>query len=107
MTDLIKIRTQLQGNAAEIKILLPHPMENGLRRDEKTGQLIPAHFIQQIYVSINGKKVVEVQSSQAISRDPVFVFRLHNVKTSDKVTVDWIDNKGNQNIKEAVISNLS
>jgi len=29
----------------EIKALITHPIETGLRKDKETGEVIPAHFI--------------------------------------------------------------
>ena len=32
MSEPIRIRVQRQGEGAEIRILMPHPMENGMRQ---------------------------------------------------------------------------
>ena len=39
MSEPIRIRVQRQGEGAEIRILMPHPMENGMRRDD-AGKLV-------------------------------------------------------------------
>jgi len=44
MADMIKIRATLQGEIADIRILMQHPMETGQRKDEK-GETLPVHFI--------------------------------------------------------------
>lgn len=104
MAEQIKIRTQTQGNITEIKFLLPHPMETGLRKDSKTGQPISIHFIQQISIHINNKKIIEVHASQAISRDPVFVFKVKDIKVGNKISVNWLDNQGNTDSNEIFIT---
>jgi sulfur-oxidizing protein SoxZ len=48
MAEPMKIRATLQGDVADIKVLMNHPMETGQRKDAKTGQAIPAHFIQTV-----------------------------------------------------------
>ena len=39
----VKMRGKLAEGVAEIKALMPHPMETGTRRTE-AGELIPAHY---------------------------------------------------------------
>jgi sulfur-oxidizing protein SoxZ len=41
MADPMKIRAQLKGDVADVKILIFHPMETGLRKDGVTGKLVP------------------------------------------------------------------
>ncbi|MGH8634053.1 MAG: thiosulfate oxidation carrier complex protein SoxZ, partial [Burkholderiales bacterium] len=40
----MKIRATLQGDVADVRILMLHPMETGTRRDAK-GEIVPLHFI--------------------------------------------------------------
>jgi len=94
MADSMKIRAQLQGNVADVKVLMLHPMETGLRKDPITGDIIPLHFIQRVVASHNGKTVLDAQWSQAVSKNPFVNFRIRSAKTGDKVAVRWEDNKG-------------
>ena len=48
MSD-IKIRAKLEGDETTVRCLMSHPMENGMRKDSKTEQVIPAHFIQTFF----------------------------------------------------------
>ena len=57
MPDPIKIRATVKGDEGEVRVLLPHPMESGQRRDP-AGQLIPAHFITSVIISLNGKPMI-------------------------------------------------
>ena len=45
MADPMKIRAQMKGDVAEIRILMSHAMETGQRKDA-AGTTVPAHFIQ-------------------------------------------------------------
>lgn len=103
MADMMKIRTQLAGDALAVKILMAHPMETGQRKDPRTGQLIPAHFIRNVAVGLNGKTVVSAQWGGAISRDPFLGLKVKGAKTGDKITVSWEDNKGGKNSAEATV----
>ena len=103
MADPMKIRAQMKGDVAEIKILMSHAMETGQRKDA-AGAVVPAHFIQNMTVDVGGKKVVDAQIGTSISRNPVFGFKVKGVKAGDKVIVSWIDNKGDKRTDEAAIT---
>lgn len=94
MTEGMKVRAKLQGDMAEIKVLMKHPMESGTRKDAKTGNLIPPHFINQVNIAINGKAVMQGEWSGGVSKDPFLGFRLKGVKTGDRVSVSAMDNLG-------------
>ena len=70
----MKMRASLGAGFTEVRVLMTHPMETGLRKDAD-GKLVPMHFIQNLTVKVNGKTFVDAQISQAISRNPVFSFR--------------------------------
>lgn len=104
MAEPMKIRATLEGDAANIKVLMNHVMETGQRKDAKTGQLIPAHFIQTVAATLNGKVVLEAQWSQAVSKNPFLGFKVKGAKAGDKVNVSWADNKGEKNSADATVS---
>ena len=54
----IRIRAKMKGDVTEVKALMSHSMETGLRKDKKTGKKIPAHFIQEVNCDHNGKNVM-------------------------------------------------
>jgi hypothetical protein len=62
------------------------------------------HFIQEVSVRLNGKSVLEGQISQAVSRNPVFSFRLKGAKVGDKIDIAWLDSKGERSQSDAVIA---
>jgi sulfur-oxidizing protein SoxZ len=103
MAEPMKIRTTLKGDSAEVRVLMVHPMETGLRKDAG-GNVVPAHFIQEMTLKVNGKVVIEGQISQAVSRNPVFSFRLNGVKPGDRLEIAWLDNRGGRNQTEAAIA---
>lgn len=104
MADAMKIRAQLQGDVADVKVLMFHPMETGLRKDPISGDLIPAHFIQRVVATLNGKIVMEAQWSMAVSKNPFVNFRIRGAKAGDKVNVAWEDNMGAKASIEAVLN---
>ncbi len=104
MAEPMKIRAQAEGDSANVKVLMNHPMETGQRKDAKTGQVVPAHFIQTVTAQVNGKTVLDAQWSQAISKNPFLGFKVKGAKAGDKVTVNWTDNKGDKNQADAVVA---
>ncbi len=99
----MKMRATLGSGFTEVRVLMSHPMETGQRKDA-SGKLVPPHFIQNVTVKINGKTVVESQISQAISRNPVFSFRVKGGAKGDKVEVSWLDNTGESNKTESAVA---
>ncbi|MCL4471335.1 MAG: thiosulfate oxidation carrier complex protein SoxZ [Gammaproteobacteria bacterium] len=103
MADGMKMRTTLQGDTADVKVLMNHIMETGTRKDAKTGKLIPAHFINHIVATLNGKTVLEAQWGPAVSKNPFLGFRIKGAKAGDKLVVNAEDNKGEKLSGEATI----
>ena len=99
----MKIRATLKGDLADVRVLMVHPMETGQRKDT-AGNLVPAHFIQEVQVRVNGKLALEGQISQGVSRNPVFSFRLKGVKAGDKLEIAWLDNRGERSQAETAVA---
>src|SRR3970040_2713812 len=98
MADPMKIRSTLQGDVAHVRVLMAHPMETGQRK--QGGKAVPLHFIQNISAQLNGRTVFSADISQAISRNPVFAFKVKGAKAGDKISVTWTDNKGEKRTDE-------
>jgi len=100
----IKMRATLgDDGVTTIKILISHPMDTGLEKDKKTGNLIPAHFIQEVVCEHNGTNVMTAEWGPAISKNPYLSFRFKGAKAGDTVKLNWVDNKGNSDSDEATI----
>ncbi len=96
MAEGMKMRAALQGDVAEVKVLMSHPMESGLRKDAKTDKLVAAHFISEVVVTLNGKAVIESEWGSGISKNPFLGFKVKGVKAGDKFAVSAVDNLGNK-----------
>jgi len=99
----MKIRATFAGGFTDIRVLMTHPMETGLRKDPD-GKLVPMHFIQNLTVKLNGRIFVDGQISQGVSRNPVFSFRIRGGARGDKVEVAWLDNAGETSSIEAAVA---
>jgi len=92
MTTKIKIRQK--GDVAEVLTLVQHPMETGTRKDSKTKEVIPAHFIQTMTFEHNGKAVADINLGASVSKNPLIGIHVKGTKAGDTIKVSWKDNKG-------------
>ncbi len=99
----MKMRAVLGSGFTDVRVLMTHPMETGQRKGSD-GKLVPMHFIQNVTVTQNGKTVIEGQVSQAVSRNPVFSFRLKGGQKGDKIEVSWVDNNGVSNKADTAVA---
>ena len=103
MADPMKIRAQLSGDTTEVRVLMAHEMETGQRKDA-AGKTIPAHYIQNVSVTHNGKQVFAAQWGPAIAKNPFLSFKFKGASKGDKVQITWIDNKGDKRTDEATVN---
>lgn len=98
------IAMRVRAGSGEIKVLMTHPSENGLRKDAKSGQIMPAHFVKNVTVSVNGKTVMNSQWGGGVSKDPYLSFKIKGMKAGDKISVSAEDNTGDKGSVEATAS---
>ena len=103
MADPMRIRAALNGDVTEVKVLMSHPMETGQRKDA-SGQLVPAHFIDKVTATCNGKTVLSADWGPAVSKNPFLAFRFKGAKAGDKISVTWVDTNGATRTDEATIA---
>ena len=99
----IKIRAKVKKGVCEVKALIKHPMETGLRKDKKTGKVIPAHYIQEVSCKHGDAVAMDAQWGGAISTNPYVSFKLEGANKGDKITLSWVDNQGNKDSAEAQV----
>jgi len=102
MAKSIKLRAKAKKGIVTVKALISHPMETGLRKNKKTGKLIPAHHIQEVTAKSGDKTVMSAVWGGAISKNPYLSFKFSGSK-GDSVTLSWVDNKGNSDSKTAKV----
>ena len=103
MADPMKIRASSKGDIADVRVLMAHPMETGQRKDAAAS--LPLHFIQEHHGEAERQDGARGQISQAVSRNPVFSFRLKGgAKAGDKIEIGWLDNKGETQPHETAVA---
>ncbi|WP_126452143.1 thiosulfate oxidation carrier complex protein SoxZ [Sulfuriflexus mobilis] len=103
MAKGIKIRATAKKDSTTVKALMSHPMDTGLRKDKKTGKVIPAHFIQEVKCEHNGNAVLTALWGPAISKNPYLSFKFKGGNKGDSIKISWVDNKGESASQEAQI----
>jgi sulfur-oxidizing protein SoxZ len=103
MADPMRIRAQAAGDKATVRVLMAHEMETGQRKDA-AGKTIPAWYIQEVTALLNGKPVLTAQWGPSIAKNPFLQFSLKGAKAGDKVTIAWIDNRGDKRSDDAVVA---
>jgi sulfur-oxidizing protein SoxZ len=99
----IKMRATNKDGVTTIKALISHAMETGTRKDKKTGEKIPAHFIQEVVCEHKGNTVMTAYWGAAISKNPYLSFRFSGAAAGDTVKLSWVDNKGEKDSAEAEV----
>ena len=103
MADPMRIRAQMAGDKASVRVLMSHEMETGQRKDA-AGKTIPAWFITEVAATHNGKSVLNVQWGTSIAKNPFLQFNVKGAKAGDKIVVTWKDNKGETRTDEATVA---
>lgn len=103
MADPMRIRAQVTGDKATVRVLMNHEMESGQRKDA-AGKVVPAWHITEVTATHNGKTVLTAEWGPAVSKNPFLQFVVKGAKAGDKIAVNWKDTKGETRADEATVS---
>jgi len=76
MARLGKMKFKLEGDKLTLnqpnqaQLLISHPNISGMQMDQISRMIKPAHFVDQVNVSFNGKPVFSAETDIALSTDP-------------------------------------
>jgi sulfur-oxidizing protein SoxY len=99
----IRMRARRVGAETDVRVLMTHPMENGLRPGPG-GDVIPEHFIQHVTAQLNGETVLTAYFGRSVSTDPLIGFKLLDAQVGDRLTVRWEDSRGMTRSDEGMVS---
>jgi len=94
----IKPKKYKTGDTVKVDFIVIHPMDTGLIKDKKTGKIKPAHYIDNITFSFDGKPFTTMKVWETVSTNPYFSVNF-KVPGKGKITVDYTDNTGEKNSK--------
>jgi sulfur-oxidizing protein SoxZ len=84
--------TAAKGELLQIKTLISHQMETGLRRDSQ-GKVIPRQIINKFVCRYNDKEVFSVDLHEAMGANPYFEFYARATE-SGRLTFEWQEDGG-------------
>ena len=96
----IRLRVTVEDRATLIRAFFRHPMESGFNKGPD-GEPLPAHFITEVELRVDGELVATVFTGPGISADPRFSWRVAGVRAGDTIRVSWSDNRGSRQSAEA------
>jgi sulfur-oxidizing protein SoxZ len=99
----MKIKAKMKGDIVKVKALAKHDMTTYDQAEKKTGNREDANFITRFIVSVGGKLVYEVSTSQFLSKNPIVKFQFKGAAKGDKLEMTWVDRKGNTTTDKAKI----
>ena len=91
-----------KGELVEVKALVSHVMETGLRKDAN-GNTIPRKILNKFSCRVNGKEVFSADFETAISANPYIQFKFR-AQESGPVVLTWIDDDGTRIVGEDTIT---
>jgi len=94
MTSSIKVRTSMRDDMTTVRAIIRHPMHTGYESDPESGELIPAHYIENVTVQHGNKTLLQCDWSRAISSNPYLSFEFSGAHPGDILRITWSDNKG-------------
>lgn len=88
-----RIRATTRDGVTEVRMLLSHPMESGLRKAPEGGR-VPMRYIAELVVRHNGRVVLAADFGPSVSTNPYVAFGFAGGAAGDEISVSWRDTSG-------------
>lgn len=92
-------KSAAKGEIFEVKTIITHPMETGLRKDTDTGQAIARDIVNAMRVTYNGTEVFRAKWHPAVSANPYVSFFVV-AQASGVLAFSWTDDAGATHTEE-------
>ncbi len=101
----MKVKAKLKNNVVKVKMMAKHEMSTYNQAEKKTGDRENANFITHISGTVNDKVVIDISTSQFLSKNPIFQFQFKGdeFKSGDELVMTWVDRKGKTETKKVKI----
>ncbi|SFV75174.1 Sulfur oxidation protein SoxZ [hydrothermal vent metagenome] len=101
----MRVKAKLKNGVVSVKMMAKHEMSTYNQAEKRTGDRNNANFITHISGTVNGKTVIDMSTSQFLSKNPIFKFKFRGdeFKKGDKLIMKWVDLKGHSKTKKAKI----
>lgn len=93
--SLIKVKPKKYktGEIVKVSFMIMHPMDTGMRKDKKTGKLVPALYINEVKFFFDDKLFTTMKTWESLSTNPVFTVNF-KVPGKGKLKVVYTDSSG-------------
>ncbi len=91
-----------KGDLVEVKALVSHVMETGLRKDAD-GNVIPRKILNKFICMVAGKQVFAADFETSISANPYIQFKFR-AEESGSVVLTWVDDDGSTIVGQELIT---
>ncbi|MEM9385291.1 MAG: quinoprotein dehydrogenase-associated SoxYZ-like carrier [Pseudomonadota bacterium] len=81
-----------EAQARQFQLNVSHPNINGMQMDQLTQLYLPAHFVRDVKVSLDGEQIFSAQTGFSISENPSFRFYMRP-EVAGKLTAEVTDTK--------------
>ncbi len=81
-----------RGEAAEIRTLINHPMETGLRKDAD-GQAVPERILTEFRARVAGQPVIHAKFHRAVAANPYLLFHVAPGQAGT-LDLEWTEDTG-------------
>ena len=104
--NAIKLRIRRNDEHTQrFMMLINHPMETGERKRWKTGETIPANYITDLHIGVDGEILADYTLSKNISRTPYVSFILARpIIEGQMLEFHWWDNNKNEKSYRIAVS---
>ena len=101
----MKVKAKLKKDVVKVKMMAKHEMSTYNQAEKKTGDRENANFITHLSGTVNGKVVIDISTSQFLSKNPIFQFQFKGseFKAGDELIMTWTDRKGKTETKKVKI----
>lgn len=91
-TPRIRVPRQVRaGEVFEVRTLIEHPMETGLRQEG--GRAVPRDLLNRLVVRVNGEVALQAELRNGTAANPFHVFFLR-LERSSELEFTWTDERG-------------
>jgi len=101
----MKVKAKLKNGVVKVKMMAKHAMTTYNQAEKKTGNRDDANFITHLSGTVNGKTVIDISTSQFLSKNPIFKFEFKGdeFKSGDELIMTWTDRKGKSETEKVKI----
>jgi len=101
----MRVKAKLKKGVVSVKMMAKHDMTTYNQAQKKTGDRENANFITHISGTVNGKTVIDMSTSQFLSKNPIFKFKFKGDEFAkgDKLDLTWTDRSGKSKTSKSKI----